>query len=167
MIFTFDFTINFHFLQFHSWKLLSHFGVFRKKTMVTYSTSLVATHQSWGHSLHCLWGLFLHPSCCDSFKPSSCGGTIFSSKEKFDVNSTFHIFHWSLFQGSTIIKLDKFILIHNFTHNNLYYLLWRGFIIMDTFYFFCPFKEHNISTLDDLFGFYTHQAICFGPFIIP
>jgi hypothetical protein len=38
---------------------------------------------------------------------------------------------------------------------------------MDTFYFFCPFKEHNIFTLDDPFGFYTPQAICFGPFIIP
>jgi hypothetical protein len=40
------------------------------------------------------------------------------------------------------------------------YLLWRGFFVMNTF------KEHNISTLDDPFGFYTYQAICFGPFTI-
>ncbi len=36
---------------------------------------------------HCFWGLSLHPSCCGSFKPSSCGGTIFSSEEKINVDS--------------------------------------------------------------------------------
>ncbi len=59
-----------------------------EKTMVACSTSLVATHQSQGHSLRCLWGLSLHPSCCDSFKPSSYGVTNSSSKEEFDVDSS-------------------------------------------------------------------------------
>ncbi len=59
-----------------------------KKVMVACSTSLVATHQSWGHSLSFFWGLSLCPSYCGSFKPSSCGGTNFSSEENFDVDSS-------------------------------------------------------------------------------
>jgi hypothetical protein len=31
-----------------------------------------------------------------------------------------------------------------------------------TTYFFWPFNERDISTLDDFLGFYTHKAICFG-----
>jgi hypothetical protein len=63
--------------------------------------------------------------------------------------------------------INKFIIIHNFIHNKMFYFVWRGFIIMNTFNFLCPFKEHNISTLNDPFGFYTHEVICFGPFTIP
>jgi hypothetical protein len=55
---------------------------FFEKAMVARSTSLMATHQSWGHSLHCFWGLFLPPFYYGSFKPSSCGGANFSSKEE-------------------------------------------------------------------------------------
>jgi len=35
-----------------------------------------------------LWGLSLRPSCCGSFKPSSCGATNSSSEEEFDVDSS-------------------------------------------------------------------------------
>jgi hypothetical protein len=52
-----------------------------KKAMVARSTSLVATHQSWGHSLRYFWGLFLCPSCCGSFKLSSYGGANSSSEK--------------------------------------------------------------------------------------
>jgi hypothetical protein len=37
----------------------------------------------------------------------------------------------------------------------VFYLVWKGYIITNTFNLFCPFKEHNISTLNDPFGFYT------------
>jgi len=56
--------------------------------MVAGSTSLVATHQSQGHSLRYLWGLSLGPSSCGSFKPSSCNGANSSSEEEFVVDSS-------------------------------------------------------------------------------
>ncbi len=59
-----------------------------EKAMVARSTSLMATHQSQGHSLRCLWGLSFHPSCCGSFKPSSYGVANSSSEKEFDVDSS-------------------------------------------------------------------------------
>ncbi len=59
-----------------------------EKAMMAHSTSLVATHQSQGHSLRCFLGLFFHPSCYGLFKPSSYGGANFSSEEEFDVDSS-------------------------------------------------------------------------------
>jgi hypothetical protein len=75
----------FHF--FTSSPLNTFFTIFRK----SYGGML---HFFNGHppitsrSLCCLWGLFLCPSCCGSFKPSSYGVTNSSSEEEFDVDSS-------------------------------------------------------------------------------